>query len=996
MVSSRDISNIRQKLSQVAGTPQTITNLRQFKEEVLKRAKSADLTKREIKILENSSFNFLKKFGSVLGVQKETDKSRYKPKGLKESERELIKTGGKVTEQVKTLQKQEADKIKLINDARRGIKRSGTSLGEFQAMGGRLGGQASTIAQIQRGELKTSDPEGFISTSEGVMTQKTYEKLQNYRNEKRQNEFLKETETRLYQDQMSKRDNSPFLKNKQTPQENKEGLVSKSIGVTPKPEDLIYNTQSHYREYDKGNNKIIGVSTPYETYLSPSELEKINPNKKTYRGFEDFVSSKTTKSKVGSVIGDILGFSEKSQAKTEQQIKRDQEKLKQQQTGERKTNLFSNELLTKTDIYTHGAIAKLQYDIREKPVTGVGLMALGGVLSKVGASSVAFGSKISKTFPFLGRFFQIAPRGIGYGVGAVYLSSKGIETIQKTDLAQKGGVLGDVIFEFGAMGLGASSGKIITKYRDIKLDYKEYRFDKANTKWLRTKTGEKWVRKPTTKVFEPESVDLVKNNNINYRITGIKSEPGFNIEPLNPSAGRQLTITSERPVRNFNPYSTQFKKPITYNYLQKEIYQRINEPSPFYPKDNYVFYKSSEVPTRIEILRNNQFKLGQTKVIEYGDYSPLLDRTVYGRNYKPLNPTQLETLKAYGTLEQGKIRVNSYQREMLDYNIVNPKPQRLLTQGGEVPPTTVKKNNIFIDKKASLGRSKTYFEQENIIYEDYGKTKFGDSKGGRLKPANEIFSLNETSPDIYSKFKIAPLTPTSLNENYSKSDFNFNFGEETINNEMFKDESTYRSTNIFKSDFNQIQEQTQEQRQALTSKFKFNSVELTTQEFKPTNIFKYSELKTDKITRPKERTKPISIPFIPKFGTKIKKEVGYNVYMYEDGGKVKANMKTLPKKEANRLGRDIADNSLSASYIIKKTNSRVPSSLRSKLATGISPSPSKFRMSKSRKGFSVEKRSFRLDSWGEKSGIKASKLLAQRKSNLGINNKKKKKNIWGL
>jgi len=112
-----------------------------------------------------------------------------------------------------------------------------------------------------------------------------------------------------------------------------------------------------------------------------------------------------------------------------------------------------------------------------------------------------------------------------------------------------------------------------------------------------------------------------------------------------------------------------------------------------------------------------------------------------------------------------------------------------------------------------------------------------------------------------------------------------------------------------------------------------------------------------------------------------KKVKGFNVLMIERGRKVKANLKPLPKIEAVRLGRDIADNSLSASYKITQSKVTVPQARRSKLATGGFVNPIKFRKGRTGKtfGFGVEKRTFRIDSRGEKQGLTAAKLISQRK-----------------
>lgn len=124
---------------------------------------------------------------------------------------------------------------------------------------------------------------------------------------------------------------------------------------------------------------------------------------------------------------------------------------------------------------------------------------------------------------------------------------------------------------------------------------------------------------------------------------------------------------------------------------------------------------------------------------------------------------------------------------------------------------------------------------------------------------------------------------------------------------------------------------------------------------------------------------------LPSAGAKAttQKVQGYNTYMIEGGQVVKANVQPNTEDEAHRLGRDIADNSVSASYKISKAqNKKVPRAQRSVMATGSSPSFSKFRRSKSRPNFATEKRKFRIDSPGEKSGLKASQLIKQRKRSL--------------
>jgi len=180
-------------------------------------------------------------------------------------------------------------------------------------------------------------------------------------------------------------------------------------------------------------------------------------------------------------------------------------------------------------------------------------------------------------------------------------------------------------------------------------------------------------------------------------------------------------------------------------------------------------------------------------------------------------------------------------------------------------------------------------------------------------------------------------------------------------------------------------------------------------------IITSKEIISDPVIRTEFKEKLVTVPVL-LFATETKteqnkqeiKETGYNVYMYEKNKQVKANVSPLPKQEAERLGRDIADNSLSASYRVTKTNINVPSSKRSRLATGGYVPESKFYESKSknRKGFFVEKEKNRLDSFGERKGIKASQLISERKNkikgtsifgngnSLFGNNNKKIKRSW--
>ena len=137
--------------------------------------------------------------------------------------------------------------------------------------------------------------------------------------------------------------------------------------------------------------------------------------------------------------------------------------------------------------------------------------------------------------------------------------------------------------------------------------------------------------------------------------------------------------------------------------------------------------------------------------------------------------------------------------------------------------------------------------------------------------------------------------------------------------------------------------------------------------------------KIKKIKIPNIDIKLIRSSKIPKgFG------VGYNVYVIERGISTQANIQRLPYNEAHRLGKDITDNSLSASYRITQTDYAVPLTRRRKLKTGLYVNSAKFRRSKSkkRKNYRIEKAKHRLDSPNEKKEIRAAKLIKQLKAKL--------------
>ena len=117
----------------------------------------------------------------------------------------------------------------------------------------------------------------------------------------------------------------------------------------------------------------------------------------------------------------------------------------------------------------------------------------------------------------------------------------------------------------------------------------------------------------------------------------------------------------------------------------------------------------------------------------------------------------------------------------------------------------------------------------------------------------------------------------------------------------------------------------------------------------------------------------ISHPSPPKSGDKVE---GYNVYMKEYGKMVKANKKPLPRDEAERTGRFIADQTVSASFHLSKIDHKVPAATRAEKFIG-EASPYKFQSSNKRPNWTNEKRTFRIDTPGEKAGLRVAKFLKQ-------------------
>jgi hypothetical protein len=359
----------------------------------------------------------------------------------------------------------------------------------------------------------------------------------------------------------------------------------------------------------------------------------------------------------------------------------------------------------------------------------------------------------------------------------------------------------------------------------------------------------------------------------------------------------------------------------------------------------------------------------------------------------------------------GKIVKRKYEKK----NIFEPEDKIIQKRGGSDVNTIFERTkateNLFEQQPIQKSRQQVITETVMETQKSIGKKQLKSIGKKQLKSIIAV----ESKPI----FK----TPKVFNPQTEKPNL---LGENT-NSMMFRQIGQTKSSNIFNT--------------AYKSNSRFDNItkSFQTQNFKPNQKLKSiqrvnqlptqktvvgvqtkqrQEQKTGQVTRTIQQQKPITttktkigfeeitvttpkvVPFLLGIQTTTKgkqaKEQGYNVYMKEYKKKVKANDKPLSREEATRLGMDIADNSLSASFIVSKTHSKVPSAQRKGL--GGNPFIGKFTASNRRKGWFNEKRTNRLDTFGERQGITASKLIAQRRvstGNMFRSFKQNNKNIFG-
>jgi hypothetical protein len=112
------------------------------------------------------------------------------------------------------------------------------------------------------------------------------------------------------------------------------------------------------------------------------------------------------------------------------------------------------------------------------------------------------------------------------------------------------------------------------------------------------------------------------------------------------------------------------------------------------------------------------------------------------------------------------------------------------------------------------------------------------------------------------------------------------------------------------------------------------------------------------------------IPYSNSDGFKSNPRQGYDVYIREGGRRIKANKQPIPYNMALKQGSNIVDNTVAASFELQKSGiSRTPD-IPAQMIND------KFRTRRTRNALEVvEKSKYRIDTPGERRGLKASKFL---------------------
>ena len=635
-----------------------------------------------------------------------------------------------------------------------------------------------------------------------------------------------------------------------------------------------------------------------------------------------------------------------------------------------------------TEVYLYGKITKgikrvLKPKVTETPIKGKGVKILETV-RKTKSGKIVKDTKIDITSvrgkPKT-RFFWQKPKVKVRKVIDVKAMRRA-STIQRKGLSKieaKGEVKGKLYLKEGGK-------KVKFKVKKYKEAGQPQTYLEPATKYTgKTKAGTP-LKGKTPKIKPEGGLDIVKKTRKGYiikqldKVEGIYKDGSFFVKI---EKGKIIRVPPKASIKVSGKESRAFSsKKITKGELQAEIQQ-----TGVFVKRKYT-PKPPKKPSLKVLGKDLKVDMGDYKLTESGKWvkvgkkplSPaeklLIEKTTTTKGTKKTTTTKgtKKTTTTKGTKKTTTTKGTIIKGTKLKTITLTPKPTT-------TKPISVKSTTPIIEV---ITKGTTIKGVPLVIYPVKEKQK-------------EVIDIYT---EFYKKGKQSPIIKTTPKEKIGESRF-------SIIKEAYTTDSKQAIEQKQKPIIEQKQIPITEQKVTVGVKETLQQEEriITTQQEE--RIITTEEIITDVGVREtgKIETPGVIIPIVPTAEPKEdidistgRKEQGYNVYMYEKGKRVKANVQALPRREAERLGMDIADNSLSASFKVSKVRERVPSARRSKLATGLPVSPAKFRESKSqkRRGFWVEKSKHRLDSVGERKGIKSAQLIAERKKGIGMFNFSKK------
>lgn len=167
-------------------------------------------------------------------------------------------------------------------------------------------------------------------------------------------------------------------------------------------------------------------------------------------------------------------------------------------------------------------------ELRDKPIKTTVLIAAGAGMGITGRSIATIGSKS-----------EAVVKGIGLGVGTVYVGTKGLETYTAPSVAEKGAVIGGASVEVGAMGLGAaatSGVRVVLGRTKITGGSKQYyTYERQLSEPKTAEIGSKTITEsPTGKQIQTRTVPKAGVRITNLK--GVKEGRPFRSQIVEPSS----------------------------------------------------------------------------------------------------------------------------------------------------------------------------------------------------------------------------------------------------------------------------------------------------------------------------------------------------------------------------------------------------------------------------------------------------------------------------